>query len=594
MNGVVQDIRYALRALRNRPGLTIAAVLCLGLGIGVNASLFNVVDTLLFRAPPYLTDPGRVVRVYFNESMGPLGRITQASTSVPNFETLATHASAFEDLAAFYYGDVSLGNGRAAAPAHGLFVSAGYFRLLDARPVLGRFFGRDEDRVGQGATVVLGYGLWRRRFGGDTGVVGRTLRIYHTPFTIVGVAPEGLTGPNLRPIDLWMPLRPAGAALRGPAWVQGKDYYWIRLVGRLRPGMTRAQATEAATIAFAGGMSDAERSARHPTVTLAPMQQARGPKPANDASVALWLSVVAAIVFLIACANVANLLLARAIDRRREVAVRRALGAGGARIVRQFVLEAALLAAAGAGAALLASLWAEPVFRHLLLPHDMMAWTGVGWRVAGATAATALVAGGIAAILPALSVGTSDVTPVTRSGARGTTAGRSRLRTGLLVGQVALTLMLLAGVGLLVRSLDKVTGRPIGFEPDHVLLATMDLDAAGFDGDDANRIYLALRDRLRSVPGIAGVSASVGAPFWWSFGVDVSVPGRDSLPRPATGGPYYQAVTPDYFVTMGTPIVTGRGFTARDVRGAEPVAIVNATLARQAWPGGAIGRCLTV
>src|SRR5881398_2363092 len=310
---------------------------------------------------------------------------------------------------------------------------------------------------------------------------------------------------------------------------------------------------------------------------LGPVQHARGPEMSQNARVSLWLSAVSVIVLLVACANVANLLLARALQRQREIAVRLALGAARLRLARQLVTESVLLALAGGAAALVVTLWAGPVIRAFLLPDMPAVTSAVDGRVLLFTGGVALLTGFLAGCVPALQVGRADLTPALKAGAREGRYRPSRLRSALLVGQVALTVTLIVGAGLFVRSLRNVQGQDFGFDPTHTLLATMDLRAAGYRPGQINQLNLQMLARLEVLPGVEAAAATIGHPFGSATGCSVSVPGRDSIPQLKTGGPYCQRVTTGYFSAMGTP-VHGRAFTPAD-RDA-PVTIVTETMAR--------------
>jgi predicted permease len=294
-------------------------------------------------------------------------------------------------------------------------------------------------------------------------------------------------------------------------------------------------------------------------------------------------------VLLVACANVANLLLARSLQRQREVAIRLALGSSWWRLARQILIESVVLGLAGGIAALFVTLWTGPVIRTLLLPNIPALSGALDGRVVAFTVLVAILTGLVAGAGPAWRLRRSDLTPALKAGAGEGRYQHSRLRSGLLVGQVALTVVLLVGAGLFVRSLRNVEGQNFGFDPEHTLLVTMDLRAAGFHTDAINQLHLRMLSRLEALPGVVAAAATVGHPFGWSTGCSVSVPGRDSIPQLNTGGPYCQRVTPGYFAAMGTP-VRGRAFTPADRAGS--VAIVNETMARLLWSGeNAIGKC---
>src|SRR3989442_1608594 len=355
--------------------------------------------------------------------------------------------------------------------------------------------------------------------------------------------------------------------------------YFLQIIGRLGPGGREAAEREA-TLAFRAEdmYSHGDSNA---VALLGPVQHARGPEMSQNATVSLWLSAVSVIVLLVACANVANLLLARALQRQREIAVRLALGAARLRLARQLVTESVLLAVAGGFAALLVTLWAGPVIRAFLLPDMPALAAAVDGRVLLFTGGVALLTGFLARCVPALYVGRADLTPALKTGAGEGRYRRSRLRTGLLVGQVALTVTLIVGAGLFERSLRNVERQDFGFDPAHTLLATMDLRAAGYRPGQINQLNLQMLARLEALPGVAAAAATISDPFGWATASSVSVPGRDSIPQLKAGGPYYQQVTPGYFAAMGTP-VRGRAFTPAD-RGT-PVAIGNETMGRLLWP----------
>jgi len=586
---VLQDLRYALRTFARSPALVAAAVVCLALGIGANATIFGVVDTLLFRPPPHVLDPERVVRLYFRRRLPPFGTTTSSITGYPLYTLIRESARSFDALAAYTYSQkASLGRGVDARRVRVVLASASYFPLLGVRPALGRFYLADEDRPDGPAVVVLGYGFWRASFQNDSGILGRQLQLGRSSYTVVGVAPERFTGVNLENVDAWVPLTTATPELMGPGSLN-RGSYFLQIIGRLGPGGREAAEREA-TLAFraedvySGGDSNA-------VALLGPVQHARGPELSQNARVSMWLTAVSVIVLLVACANVANLLLARALQRQREIAVRLALGAARLRLARQLVTESVLLALAGGVAALLVTLWVGPVIRAFLLPDIPALASAVDGRVLLFTGGVALLTGFLAGLVPALQVGRADLTPALKAGAGEGRYRRSRLRSALLVGQVALTVTLIVGAGLFARSLRNVAGQDFGFDPAHTLLATMDLRAAGYRPAQINQLNLQMLARLEGLPGVEAAAATIGH-FGWATASSVSVPGRDSIPQLKAGGPYYQRVTAGYFAAMGTP-VHGRAFTPAD-RGS-PVAIVNETMARLLWPGeSAIGKCFLV
>jgi predicted permease len=582
-----QDFRYALRTLSRNPGLVIAAVICLALGIGANAMIFGVVDTLLLRPPPHVQDPEHVARLYFRTNQPPFGTATSSTTGYPLYTSLRDGADAFDALAAFTYSQrVSVGRGADARDADLVLASASLFPLLRVRPALGRFFTEQEDRPGGPAIVVLSSSFWRSRFGGDSAAIGRQLPLARGSYTIVGVAPERFTGVNLQNVDMWVPIAAATPEFMGPASMNRGSYY-LQIIGRLRNGDAPAAARQATLVlraddVYSGGDSTA-------MVLLGPVQHARGPEMSQNAQVALWLAAVSVIVLVIACANVANLLLARALTRQREVAVRLALGSGWWRLTRQTLVESVVLASFGGIAALMVALWGGPLIRTFLLPNIASASAPLDGRIVLFTALMTIITGLLAGAVPAWELRRGDLTPALKAGAGGGRYQRSRLRSALLVGQVALTVVLIVGAGLFGRSLRNVETQNFGFEPAHTLLVTIDLRAAGYSVAEINALHLRMLSHLETVPGVEAAAATVAHPLGWGHGCSVSVPGRDSIPQLSTGGPYCQLVTPGYFAVLGTPI-RGRAFMPTDRAGA--VAIVNETMARRVWPGeNAIGKC---
>src|SRR6266568_4463435 len=450
-----QDLRYALRTLTRSPGLSLAAVLTLGLGIGANSAMFGVVDRLFLRPPAHVVDPDRVVRLYVTTMMPGYGTNTMPIGTYPRYEDLRDHARSFA-VAAYGRGSFSLGLGPQAETVKARLVTASFFSVLGVRPKLGRFFGADEDSVGRAAHVaVLSREFWVRRFGADRAILGKTLQLGHNVYTVIGVAPRGFAGIDLDVPDLWLPIT-AAAPVMGPAALVEPRYFWLSgVIARLRAGVTPVQAAAEATAIYRGTFVQSGDSTG--TVSLGSIHEALGPNVSSDAKLSVWLAATCGLVLLIACANVANLLLARAVQRKREIAVRLALGADRGRLARQLLAESAVLAVLGAVAALLITLWFGPVLSSSLLsesPATGALDTRVLLFAAVAVLATAVLAGSA----PAYQAGLFDLSPALKTGEREGTFQRSRLRTGLLVGQVALTVVLLTGAGLFVRSLRHVQG----------------------------------------------------------------------------------------------------------------------------------------
>jgi predicted permease len=593
MNSLLADLRHAARSLARSPVLLAAAVLTLGLGIGANTAMFGVVDRLFFRPPAHVTNPDRVKRLNATQTVPPFGTFTGSVASYPRFLDFRDHATSFSAIAAYAGTSFSLGLGADAQRIQGEMVTASFFPLLGVRPALGRFFTAEEDRVGAAAHVaVLSEEFWKGHFGSSPDALGKTLALGRTPYTVIGVAPAGFSGIDLRVPDVWVPMSAAALESEWPGVFECGGCYWFESLVRLRDGVTPTQAAAEGTAIYRSRID--QPSDTNATVSLGSVHAALGPNAGTEAKLSLWLIAVCGIVLLIACANVANLLLARAVQRRREVAVRVALGASRGRLIRTVYAESLVLAALGCGAAILVALWASPLLDAALLPGTTTTPLDLRLLTFGALAAVATAV--LAGLAPAWHAGVDDLSASLKSGAREGGTHRSHLRSALLVGQVSLTLVLLTGAGLFVTSLRHVQHLRLGFDPDRVIAASVNLPSQGYKPADIRSIYDRMAERVRALPGVENVSLVEGSsPFRTSWAVRLEVPGLDSLPQVKTGGPYITAVTPGYFRTMGTGIRRGRAFTEADGAGAQRVAIVNETMAKLYWPGeDPIGKCLKI
>src|SRR6266513_1869449 len=428
---MLHDLRYALRTFARSPALVAAAVVCLALGIVANATIFVVVDTLLFRAPPHVQNPGRVVRLYVQRNLPPFGEMASSTTGYPLYTSLRDNAHAFDGLASFTYSQrARLGRGTDAKRVDLVLVSASFFPLLGVRPALGRFFTADEDRPGGPALVVLSFGLWRSAFGGDSAVIGRQLQLGRGSYTVIGVAPDRFTGVELQNVDAWVPIAAATPEFMGPGYMNRGSYY-LQIIGRLGGGGAATAARQATLVLRADDVYSGRDS--NAAVVLGPVQHARGPEMSQNAKVSIWLAAVAVIVLLVACANVANLLLARSLQRQREVAIGVALGAGRWRLTRQVLIESLVLAIAGGVAALFVTVWTGPLIRAFLLPDTLAFREQLDARVIAFTAAVALLSGILTGAVPAWQLARRDLTPALKAGAGEGRYQRSRLRSALLV-----------------------------------------------------------------------------------------------------------------------------------------------------------------
>jgi predicted permease len=613
LDALAHDVRLALRGLRRRPAFTLAVVLTLALGIGANATMFDIVDRLMLRPPAYLAAPERTGRVYLRTT-SETGEDVARHFQYRTFRDLVDGTRAFSHAAAVSTNPYVVGEGDEARQERVTLASGGFWSLFEARPVVGRFFGPADDALPAGRPVlVLSHAYWRARYGGDPGVVGRAVRVGRTVFTVVGVAPEGFTGAELEPVVAWIPMsagaheqfgtRPVGRS--GEAWHQSYFISWVEMLARRRPGVTVDDANAALTATYrrSYGIHRAQSANRlrapdeaRPRAEIASILHDRGPAARPEARVAVWLGGVALLVLLIACANVASLMLARSVERRREVAVRIALGVSRARLVGQALLEGATLAILGGALGLVAAAVGGGVLRRALLP-ELGGGAGFGGivdgRVLAFTLVASLAAGLLSSLAPAVQAMRGDAAVDLRAGARGGGRRRAPLRAGLLVAQGTLTVLLLVGAGLFVRSLRNVRALDLGYDAARLLYLAPDLRGTALGESELVTLRDRLRERALALPQVEAAAVTLTVPYRFVVGEIVRVPGVDSTRLPEFVA--YNAVSPDYFRTAGTRLVRGRGFTASDRAGAAPVVVISEAAARAIWPRqDALGRCLKV
>jgi predicted permease len=595
MHRFAQELRHAARGLLRSPVFTVGVIVTLALGIGINATMFGVVDALFVRTPAGVTNAGQIVRVYYRQTFPGMGTFTGSTTSYPAFTAMRDRVPGFAQAAAIWMGQTGLGRGADAIRVRTAVVSHQYFPMAGVQPARGRFFTATEDRPGGEHVAVLTYGFWQRHFGGDPAIVGRSLTLGKSVYTVIGVGPAAFNGVEINGAELFLPIAVAGNEVMGRQVLDNRGWVWLHVVARLRPDLSRAAIVAQATAAFRQ-----HNSTRRPDstsqVVLGPIQEARGPAAPDDARVSAWIGAVSLIVLLIACANIANLLLARGMKRQREFAVRASLGAGRGGLILMVLMESLLLAIGGGVIALLFAMWGGVAARSFLLPSlggDVPLVDGRVLMVAGiGIAVTALLIG----LVPAIQATRTDLVAALKSGGRGSTTRHGHTSSALLVAQVALTMALLVGAGLFVRSLRNAQAVDLGLDVDRIVTMSIDFDAGGFSQPEATAAWLQVLDRVQRLPGVEHAAISMGTPFFgWTYSERIRVEGRDSLPTFKSGPPYYQIVSPDYMATTGTRILAGRGFTAGDVPGAGDVAIVGATFAKRVWPREtAIGKCLYV
>lgn len=592
---IPQDLRYAIRGLRRSRGFTATVMMTLGLGIGVNAAMFGAIDRLMFRPFPYLRDPATVNRVYLQFTRE--HRYTGSTYQYTRYTDLARWSSSFSQHAAVSEWHLAVGSSEEGRELPTAGVSASFFGFFDAQPALGRFFDATEDVVPRGAdVVVLGYNYWQSAFGGRN-VLGQTLQVGPLLLTIVGVAPKGFVGiAEQEAPAVFVPITTFAYALnQGDAKSFARRYHWdwMSMIVRRKPGVTAEAATADLTQAYVQSWN-AQRlqdiwlppaETRRPRAVAGAIRVAAGPDAGLESRTLLWVGGVAVIVLLIACANVTNLMVARVLRRRREIAVRLALGISRRRLAAQFLIESALLSLLGCLAGVVVALWVSAGIQRLLINDGSL----LDWQTLLIAAAFAAAAGILTSIGPALLAVRGDLSTLLRAGMREGSYQRSRTRSALLIAQSALSVMLLVGAGLFVRSLDNVRRQHLGWDPTPVLIATPQYRGLEMDSSAKTAFRQRLLETARSIPGVEYVARVNGLPFSTST-YSLFVQGIDSVQR--LGRFNYQATTPDYFNVVGTHIVRGRGFTAQDRGEGARVAVVSESMARLLWPGkDPIGQC---
>lgn len=586
---------HAFRGVIRSPGMTGAVVLTLGLGLGVNTVMFSVVDRLLLRPPGHVEEPHEVRRILVHGTLFGGERTLPAVTfgdvqdlrSIPEFASVGASSNARE---------WTLGRGPDAMRVRAVLATFDFFPTLGVSPLMGRFFGEDDDRIDAVGTLVISEELWERALGRDPEVLGRTLEVDDQPYTVIGVAPRGFTGTDLTPVDVWLPALPAEFLNRGDdGFVASRGSYWLRAVVRMAEGASSAVAESRATALHLGGRADRIEEGRfNPDtyVLTAPLIEARGPTASATSKTALWLGGVSLIVLIVACANVANLLLARASRKGRETAIRLSLGASRFRLLTEMVLGGLLLSGLGGLAALALAHIGGRIVQSSLLPD--IAWSGsvLTVRTMGLTILLSVVAGLLAALGPGIQSTRPDLSRDLKEGGRGGTHRRSRVRTTLTVAQTAMSVILLVGAGLFIRSVNEVRNLDLGLDVDRLVLAVLETNGEEMAAMDRNRLYQDAMDRVGRVPGVAGVAAT-NVPFQSYMRTDLRLPGVDSLPIPQGVGPLFYSVTPGYLEVLGLAILRGRSLQETDLEGAPLVTVVNETMARSLWPDGdALGACI--
>jgi putative ABC transport system permease protein len=579
METLIKDIQYGFRSLLKRPGFTLIAVITLALGIGANTAIFSVVNAVLLRALPF-ADPDRLVMVWEDASFAGFPRNTPAAA---NYADIKAQNQVFEGVAAIDERSYNLTGDGEPEKVEAFGATADFFPLLGVKPLLGRVILPEEDKPGANKVVLLNYKLWQQRYGGDQNIVGRQLLLNGEKYSVVGVMPAGFQFLDSK-VGLWVPIAFTSEQLAQ----RGRHY--LSVVARLKPGVSIAQA-------------DAEVKAIHHRIALDYPDQAgrlsgyvlplRDQLAGDMRRPLLVLSVAVAFVLLISCANIANLLLSRAASRKREMAVRAALGASRLRIIRQLLIEGLLMSTTGSICGLVLAWWSF-AFLQRLIPDGLVlsAKLSLDPRVLVFTLIVTLLTTLIFGLAPAFQVSNIDLNLALKQGGgrTGLNAGGNRLRSAMVVAEVALALVLLVGAGLLIQTFMKLREQYAGLRPESVLTLRTVLPRNKYpDHQKRLAFYKQVLERVKGLPGVISTGYATSIPLAWKGGTSgFSIEGR-TAEQAASGGVAYDAnhrqVSADYFKTIGIPIREGRSFAESDDEQAVHVAVVNETMAHQYWPG---------
>jgi predicted permease len=587
METLLQDIRYGVRMLAKNPGFMIVSIITLALGIGVNTAIFSMVDAFLLRPLP-VNDPSRIAVLAYQQQHQNI----QTQFSVADYRDIQNQTSGvFSEVFGYVFGMDGLSVDGKADRIMTNYVTGNYFSALGIKPALGRFILPSEGEVANADPVmVLAYSYWQTHFGGDPQIVGRKVSVDGHPVTIIGVAPKGFVG--LYPIISVQGYLPLGML---PIEGQATDFMTNRqirgtpVLARLRPGTTLAQAQAVLAIVSQRLSQEHPDADKDLSVQAFPELRARpNPDPNNTVLVVGGLFLgLAGMVLLLACVNVANILLVRATVREREMAIRAALGAARNRLIRQLMTESIVLALLGGVAGILLGIWGSSMLASVNIQTDLPINFDFGfdWRVFAYATAAALVTGVVVGIVPAIRASRGNLSAILHEGGRGVVGSKNRLRTTLVVAQVAGSLMLLVIAGLFTRSLSKVQRTDLGFNPDHVLNIAMDPNEIGYNQAQTRDFYKNLLGRVRSIPGVVAVSEASSTPLgYYNNGDKLTIEGYQPPPGQPAPSSLYVAISGDYFQTMGISMLRGRSFAGADDENAQYVAIISNEMAKKFWP----------
>ena len=583
----LQDLRYGLRVLKKSPGFTVIAILTLALGIGANSTIFSWINSTILNPIPGVKHASQYAAVTID------GGRDQIPLSYPDYKDLRDRNRTLSSLLALTNTSMSLTSNGRPERRWGLMVTANYFDALGVRPILGRGFLPAEDTKPGGApVVVISYNLWRTRFGASPSVIGRTIQIDRHPFQVVGVAPRGFVGTQTGlSYDLWVPIMMVGDFYTGSTeLLNSRSDGWLICVGHLRPSATAAQAQADLNVLMHQIVTQFPKEHIGKTnIVTSPLW--RAPFGANYYlwKILFMLMRISGVVLLLACVNVANLLLVRSVSRRREMAIRLSVGATRGRLIRQLLAESVILAVCGGGIAMLFTLWTAGTLGDFVPPvaEIPLAMTvNVDRAVLFATFIISILTGVIFGILPALRASSLQPASALKEESSSASGGmhKARLSGVLVVLEIAMSLLLLVCAGLFIRSVRAAQQFNTGFNPHHVLLYDYDLSGLGYESKSVDQFNRQLFDKLHAIPGVESATVADSIPL--GFGSESStVQAEGYVPQPHESMDIqYADIGPDYLRTMQIPLLSGREFAISDTDGSQLVAIVNATFANRYWP----------
>jgi len=583
MDSLIKDIRYAVRGLMQRPGFVAIAVITLALGIGANTAIFSLVNTVLLRTLP-VDRPGEIV------SVSSRGKDDSFSAfSYPNYVDFRDRNEVLSGLLAYRFVPISLSRGGANERIWGYEVSGNYFDVLNVKAIRGRTFLPEEDKTPLShPVIVVSHESWQRRFGGDPNLVGSDVLLNNHQFRVIGIAPEGFKGTEViyKP-EIWVPRSMIEWVEPGATWIDNRNAKNFFTVGRLKPGVSSRQA-EAALNLFAQQLAKEYPDTNEgQTISVGPtgfiIPDLRGAVVSFT-----WVMMAAVgLVLLVTCTNLAGLMLARATDRRREIAIRLAMGANRLRLIRQLLTESILLSFIGGAAGIVLALWIVKALLALKPPIDfpLAMDIDVDWRVLLFSLAVSLAAGAIFGLAPALQATRPNITTTLKDTAAQGGAARTRLRSVLVVAQIAISLMVLIAAGLVVRTLQQLQTMNPGFDPQNALTMSFDLGLQGYDKAHGQQFYRQLNERVAALPGVESAAIGDYVPLSLNFNSsNIFIEGKPAARGENVPLAMVASVGPQYFKTLGTSIVHGREFTDQDQEKSELVAVVNETFVRRLFP----------